>query len=1614
MPGKLPLVTEPPARAPTPPAPSGPGRFRRVIGGLGAVFGLTFVFAGALIVSVAVHLDLGPTRRTARTVANAILGGMFKGSIVVGEIDHLSLRGIRVREARALDPSGVEVAKLQGLRADTDVITIARSALFGGGQLRVPVPLVHVDRADITLAAGSGGAPSIADTFLLRKPSPPPPPNAVAPLVTLDRVEIDALHAQGPVAAGVNLDTDLSRVTGSVRVDRDGVRVDIGPSRLDARAPVPQPLAGDLGFHLRVPPSKGAEPGGPPRLEASFDGRLGEIDLRLGASMEGPHVAAKVEVPRATPAAISAFLPDKSTKLPLTRPASATVLAEGDLPELGLDAKVDFEGGGGVDAKGKLSIAAPTTLDLAFVIRALDPRVALPVAEATPLDAKGRVKIGLGADVTIDASVTTKPLSLAGQPIPAVEAEAALAKGAWRGSAKVDEPGAPTTATFSFNPAEGLAFDAEAHASSLRGISRLQLPVDGSARVKVTGTLKGDALDAKVSGRVDGIRAPGEVALEDGAVEARVRGPVTAPTIEATVTGSGLRAGRYAYDRVQAHASGPIAKLSLDARLDAGAGESVAASGALDTSSKAIHGVKVEIHRKGSAIAGTVDRVTPTPAGVQVEGIALAGEGVGKLAGGLAVRGGEIVGKLRGSDVDLASVARMVGLTKPIAGLANVDVDLTSPGPGLRRGHVALELVNGAAEGLNGLAGQVAASFDGDRLRVDGLLRVIAHASPKEPRDDRCDGAIASLRLTRGEGRLGGPLLDPATWARASGKVDVAADDWNLRCVARLVPMIDYVASEVRGKLTARVGVERRPGARFPSMRHLLARTRGLEIAGPIDAATDRPEWESRSVDVEIKGSFDPASGVMGARFALDDGSPIISLGGRATLDPDTLIDHPERRWDIIRRTPVLLKLTIPRRAVGAFGTLPTFVRKYLPPLGGEVQLDASVEGTLEKPRVEVHAKARGLAHAITADADPAPGKGQPPKQAPRESPWGIPVDLDVALGYDGEKATASAHVVHDGATIADAGADFTVPLADVLAGRRVIPKGSFEAKLTRVPLGEIPFFADRGMAGHLDGSVALEGLGTDPTLKAALSLPDLRIGNDLAYDESAISVEIVRPKGRTAAAGRGTASARIALSSKKGGRFTASAFSEIIWQNGLVPAIDPTRPADLVAHASHFRIAALSPFVAGVLSRVDGTLDAEARLGWTRLDDTDKARIAVRLKLADGIFHIPQLGQELHNAQIEINGGGGGVVVLDKLSAEGQKGRITGSGKVRFDGLRFLGADASFAIKPNEAMPITLEGVPVGDAYGQVVLHAEKKSRDLAVTVGIPRFHVDLPPTTGRSVQALDDNPDIVIRQDTAPPPEPRPKNPPRLALTFNLGEITVKHNLMEIALSSVKGAPLRVVVADKTEVSGDIQLTRGRVEVFKKQFQIEQGLIHLRPEDSANPYVNVTARWDSPDGDPIYIEYAGVLLPIEAKKLKYHSPKIPDDKIMATLLFGSVEQSTVGAGAEKGVAPGQGLAAQLIAQQFSTQIAGNISTSIGTNDDGSFRPGLVYNSGDKVIELSTYEAGGSQGGTTAGAAQPKGQRTQVTVDWRFWHNWLLRGRVDAGSDQTRMGVDVLWQYRY
>src|SRR5262249_3937361 len=157
--------------------------------------------------------------------------------------------------------------------------------------------------------------------------------------------------------------------------------------------------------------------------------------------------------------------------------------------------------------------------------------------------------------------------------------------------------------------------------------------------------------------------------------------------------------------------------------------------------------------------------------------------------------------------------------------------------------------------------------------------------------------------------------------------------------LAELLGKARHEISEIHGKLTTRVTIERAPDAPLPRIHDFLARTRGLALVGKL-GPTGKPEWDSRYTDVELKGSFDPATGQTGVKLTLLDEDPIASLRLRTTLPVATLIHHPERAEASLRDTQVSLHLAVPRRAVTSFASLPSFVRSRIPLLAGDVQLD--------------------------------------------------------------------------------------------------------------------------------------------------------------------------------------------------------------------------------------------------------------------------------------------------------------------------------------------------------------------------------------------------------------------------------------------------------------------------------------------------------------------------------------------------------------------------------------------------------------------------------------------------------------------------------------------------
>lgn len=1599
------------------------GRLRRTFGTILATLGLSTVFTCSVLVSLGLHVNLPPLRRIARHIVNRVLATTLEGKVIVEDIDRLSLGAVEIRSVVALDPAGRQTVRASGIKAKMDLAGFAREAI--DGNTFISIPLVQINDAEVLLDRGDDGRLGIEKTFIpkTRKrtttttPKRPTTPKKIA--ILLERIEITHAWAHGNVTAPRILDADVTRLLAALRITQDKFTLDVEPTGVHERGILPADIAGSGDYHLHIDfPAPSTTPGQTvtitPRMWSGFTGRAGNIEVLARASLDGKTVSASLELPRAEPVDLIKLVPG----LPIEARTSLRASFDGTYPTFDFDARLDVTPSEGTPASvavaGKLDVQAGAKVVVDVTATDVNPRVFRKDFPETSVDARARVSFAVNPSPRFVVDGSVDPTTLAGQNIPAIDAHAVFDHGLLEGRLTLHEPGAPTRAGFIVEGRELVRFETDTTVPAFESMPRLGGPLSGSGRVKVRGSLRGNELDARVEGSVHSLAAKGGVSLEDGRIEGRVRGPFNRLEMDAQVTGDHLRAGENEADRVTVRAKGPLTTPTVDAHLEGGDVEDLKASGRIDPKSRAVRNVEVRLSRGGEELRGKVAEVRAERGSVAARGLSLEGPGLGSLGGTLVVANQEITGKLAGKGIDLARLGRLLGVGKRARGVADVDIALARTNHG-RRGHVKLNIKDATMVPMPGIefpgaAASINATFDDDRAALEASLRIDEHAKPGEDPATACDGTIAEVRISDAEAALEGPLLAPSTWTKMSGRARVDAKDTRLDCIAKRLPLA-LLLTEVGGRLDASVSVERPAGQRFVSVKELDVRTRGLKIAGPQMFGEDKPRWESRSMDVAVTGSVDGATGATAAKIVLSDTAVLGELAANLDLDLRTLVDDPKRRLESIAKTHGTLTFTVPKRTVRSLESLPSVLHDKLPPFEGSFAIQATASGTLVDPTINAHVSTWQWSHVNA-------------QQQPTE--WSLPVDVDLVANYKDKNAGLVTQVRRHGREIVSVVGNANVDLPALAAGDDVTPDFDLQTTLTRVPLGRLPYFAARSVDAHVSGTLQLGQHGDKRTARARFIVPHLRINNDVALDRAALSLDL---EPSTSAEGATHGALQIELAGKDGGRVDVAGYSGVNWSE-IVPKVDEDKPAGFSIRAHEFQLSTLQPLVSGVFSRMGGILEGELHVVSTKYGDESQGHVESNMELTNGVVHIPQIGQELKNAHFSIRSRERGFLHFEDIQAEGISGRIRGSAIAKMKGLSFQSATADFTIAKSEALPVTFEGVPIGQAYGKLAVSADKRSQEVHVLVKVPELHLALPASSTRAVQSLESHPDVAISHAVERAKEPRQQGALAWITTVELGTAQIEGMGVDVKLTSPKMAPPRIELRDEVRLSGDVQVVSGTFEIIGKKFEIERGLVRLREEEANNPYVNITARWDAPDGGRIYVDYAGILKPITEQKLRFRSdPPLPQQAILALILSGG--SSTSSDTSTEGSAGAADLAANVVGGEIaSTQINAvlsqiaplrGLSTRLGTSDSGRLRTTVMYELGDTVKAQASYEGlpnGSRLEGvrTDANDSSSSANRTEISIDWRFYKNWSLRGSFGFGgvNQQPSSGLDVLWQYRY
>jgi translocation and assembly module TamB len=1628
------------AAARSPDLPSGTNfpqsRLRRALRRVGAAVGLLLVFTGAAAVGVALHLNAPPARRLAANALHSLLHASLAGDAQLRGLDHLGLYRIAFREAVVVDPRGDQALLVQGVEARFNALEIAREALFGKGDLAISIASLSVEHADVVAEQGPSTAPTLAEAFQPRAFGPPEPtdPRGRPLRITLERLRLGSAWIHGEIAAAQPIDAEVRDLRGAFELSPEGVSLVLEPTSVLERRVLAEPIAGTLQARLRTHADTTA-------VEGRFQGQVGASDVMLQASMDGDRVVVDAEIPRLTPEALSRLLPDP----PLTRPIRVQAHADGTLPVLGVEARIAE-----VDApsraitlKSSIDLEGPVRMQVDVAVLGVDPQLFAPKAPSAAIDANARAQITLGDGLPrVVADLHTEPTRIGDQLVPAVDAHVDFEGGVLHGTVTVREEGAPIEGAFALTEGPRARFELTGAVAAIHSAPRLESliggNVDGSARLRIHGSFADGNLDARFQSSFSILPGKTPVALRRGEISGRVHGPPEALTVDASLRGEGLAASDRSFEHVSARVVGPVTMPRVSASL-AGGDRFLSASAQIDPTAQGARQIRASLRHGDASASVAIDRLQSQPGGARFEGIELQGEGVGGVTGSIAIGARGITGALRGEAVDLGRLADLAGLPLSIGGVVNFDVALhrakrgslastSNRGAGIE-GRVAFDLEDGAYEDIRGISAHLTTTLDGDDLKAEGMVRLLAvtPTGGRREEDEPCRGPVATLRLENAKATLRGPLLDARTWKDLRGEGQLIAEDVDLRCLAQRSPTpLPDAISELAGKVTARLSVSQAEAARFPSVHDLSIKTRGLTVKGPKDPKTGAPTWASTALDLAISGDFDGDSGLTRGEITVLDHRALLYLSAAATLDLPALLGDPARRARALRKTPVATHLSIPRRALKDFNTLPSIAREQLPAMSGEVALDVYAAGTLDAPRVAV--RARGF--SIEQDASRLDRQN-------RASKWAFPIDLDAAAFYDSHKGRLDAHVSHAGRELASARAEVKTELDALLARKpdqSVAWTGSVHATLSDLPLAQLPYLADHDIQGSLRGSVAIDGLNEKPTIAVDLSALDLQMSPDLFFDQANLLLHV----GPDGSAGD-QAKLEAHFVAQDGGRLDASADLGIRWKAGAVPLLDPQRSARAELRARRFRLAAAQPFLADAVSRLDGYLDGRLALSWAHIGQAKDNRIEGALHVTQGIVEIPKLGQELRDAELTLIADPDGTLRIEKIAAQGTSGSFHGSGLVRYEGGSLKSAHAELIIPKGQDLPITLEGVPLGEARGRVSVDAKSRGEELDIAVKVPDFHLALPSSIGKSAQPLDPNKDIVIVPPIAPPEEDE-KAPPksggdgtRMAIGIKLGDIQIEGKGIDVTLTENEKASLRITIADQTAVAGGIKILRGKVEVLGKVFEIEPGsLISLRPEEPSNPFLNVTASWSAPDGTRVFIDYIGGLSPITREKIKFRSdPPKSQQEVISLLLFGpEYEQGTIAGGPDTGqpkksaTETATGAAASVGSSFASDQITQvlqgiaplqGISVKLSTTDEGALQTSLGYKIGRNITATATFGGeGGSTSHSAGGTANQTGSAsTAVGIEWRFRPQWSLRASVGMG-DATSTGLDLLWTKRY
>jgi len=1047
--------------------------------------------------------------------------------------------------------------------------------------------------------------------------------------------------------------------------------------------------------------------------------------------------------------------------------------------------------------------------------------------------------------------------------------------------------------------------------------------------------------------------------LGPGSANVRVAGVVTVseePSFDATVDADvvGLAHGPVHVERarLEARAFGPLSSPTLKAAVD--------------------------ISRGATDVHASVDRIREEAGRLDVEGISITGLGE-PVHGALHVRPQEVAVQAESKGLALKSLGYLFGIEDDLRrGRLAFSADFSGRRSGAQ-GTVKLDMTDVCIGHVDGLSGNIDVSMDG--RKIAGSIDAAAEG-------------VGTLKVAKLDLEVGGRgPLEWASWRRTWGTLDVDGQA-DLRKLVALLPPNSLPFAIVAGQLALKGHAERDAESDVTPDLSVALKTSNL-VLSPQQAPDEKGDptlthpgrWQMVGVDVQVDAAVNGKTGATTVDTHLvDKHGEFASLEAKSAAIPyGALLSSSDGVAARLMNVVVSATLTVPTRKLAE---LPDLLR----PEGasGEVEGTIAIQGTCMKPNVDAHLTAR----SVKFDT----------------SPLLTSLDAEVTAKYDGARGDVALDVRSGSGPLMHATAKASARVADFIAGSAGDKPwdASAEATLSRFPLESIAPLADRHLHGSVSGRFELTGLHKDARATADLDLDGLRVGK-AHYG-----------KGKMTAGFDGhTLSAKLRLD-QQGGFASGEAKIGMLWGSNPAPAPDPAGSMQASLQAKHFSAAFLLPFVQTTMDEIDGTIDADAQLSSAA---GKKPEMSGSVVFANGLVELVALGQELHAVNAKVTFTPDGVVKLESMSAQGIGGKVTASGTAHVDGTALVGAEATVNIAKKDAMPLDVQGANLGTVYGQFVLKAATSGdrKMMNLDMDVPSLHVLLPEASTHSVQDLDEAPSqdhvgvyaspgrfVVLPIDGDPAGVSKnvvTSTGASLAVAVHLGkDIEIRRGTdIRVTLEGTLNAKL----GQKTDVTGQIRLLGGKLDVQGKSFEIETGTVTF-VGDPSNPLIKVTAGWTAEDGTRVFADYVG---PLKTGKVTLRSePARPKNEIVALILFGTADGSQAtpyatpqpDVGTRAGTTVG-GFATAGLSKGLDKLTGMDITAKIDTSQQNP-RPEVEVQIAKDISLQLAFVLGQPPPGTNP-------DTTYATIDWRFMRSWSLETTFgNLGSSIA----DVVWQHRY